>query len=131
MLPMCPTGIPTSIHRCPTWCARGASRKAFAPAATAQVLGARHAAAGADDSDGEAATDADIRTAAEYFGSMKLKPWIRVVESKTAPKTGNSRRHARAARRQERREQQRADRQSHVEVPVDGHLTEGLRDSQG
>src|SRR5438105_15395339 len=53
MLPMCPTGIPTSIHRCPTWCARGASRKAFAPAATAQVLGAPHAAAGADDSDRE------------------------------------------------------------------------------
>ena len=25
----------------------------------------------------KAATDADIRTAAEYFGSMKLKPWIK------------------------------------------------------
>jgi cytochrome c553 len=32
-------------------------------------------------------TDAEIRAAAEYFGSMKWTPWIRVVESERAPKT--------------------------------------------
>jgi cytochrome c553 len=32
-------------------------------------------------------TDDEIKAAAEYFGSMKWTPWIKVVESKTAPKT--------------------------------------------
>jgi cytochrome c553 len=32
-------------------------------------------------------TDEEIKAAAEYFGSMKWTPWIKVVESKTAPKT--------------------------------------------
>ena len=32
-------------------------------------------------------TDDEIRGAAMYFGSMKWTPWIKVVESKTAPKT--------------------------------------------
>jgi cytochrome c553 len=32
-------------------------------------------------------TDDEIKAAAEYFGSMKWTPWIKVVESTTAPKT--------------------------------------------
>jgi cytochrome c553 len=35
----------------------------------------------------EAATDADVKAAAEYFSTLKLKPWIRVVETNTVPKT--------------------------------------------
>lgn len=35
-------------------------------------------------------TDDEIRQAAEYFGSMKLKPWIKVVEAKTVPETTTS-----------------------------------------
>jgi cytochrome c553 len=32
-------------------------------------------------------TDTEIQAAAEYFGSMKWTPWIRVVETATVPKT--------------------------------------------
>jgi len=32
-------------------------------------------------------TEDEIKAAAEYYGSMKWTPWIKVVESKTAPKT--------------------------------------------
>jgi len=32
-------------------------------------------------------TDEEIRQAAEYFGSMKWTPWIKVVEAKMVPKT--------------------------------------------
>jgi cytochrome c553 len=35
----------------------------------------------------KAMTDEEIRAAAEYFGSMKWTPWIKVVESRTVPKT--------------------------------------------
>lgn len=35
----------------------------------------------------KAATDAEVKEAAEYFSSLKLKPWIRVVETDTVPKT--------------------------------------------
>ena len=35
-------------------------------------------------------TDDEIKAAAVYFGSMKWTPWIKVVESKTAPKTRNA-----------------------------------------
>ena len=35
----------------------------------------------------KAATDDEVRIAAAYFSSLKLKPWIRVVESDTVPKT--------------------------------------------
>lgn len=35
----------------------------------------------------KAATDAEIKAAADYFSSFKLKPWIRVVETDTVPKT--------------------------------------------
>ena len=33
------------------------------------------------------ATDAEVKQAADYFSSLKLKPWIRVVETNTVPKT--------------------------------------------
>jgi len=33
------------------------------------------------------ATDAEIQTAAEYFATLKAKPWIHVVEAKFVPKT--------------------------------------------
>jgi cytochrome c553 len=35
-------------------------------------------------------TDDEIKAAAEYFGSMKWTPWIKVVETNTVPKTRNS-----------------------------------------
>ena len=35
-------------------------------------------------------TDEQNRAAAEYYASIKWKPWVRVVESKTAPKTRQS-----------------------------------------
>jgi cytochrome c553 len=35
----------------------------------------------------KAMTDAEIKASAEYFGSMKWTPWIRVVETKDVPKT--------------------------------------------
>ena len=74
----------------------------------------------------KAATDADIRTAAEYFTALKLKPWIKVVESKTAPRTeilGGM-----LVPLADRSTEPLGDRI--VEVPVDAHLTEGLRDDQ-
>ncbi len=74
----------------------------------------------------KAATDDDIRTAAEYFSKLKLKPWIKVVESKTAPRTeilGGM-----LVPLADKSTEPIGDRV--VEVPVDAHLTEGLRDSQ-
>jgi cytochrome c553 len=35
----------------------------------------------------KAMTDEEVKAAAEYFGSMKWTPWIRVVETDTVPKT--------------------------------------------
>jgi cytochrome c553 len=35
----------------------------------------------------KAATDADVKAAAEYFSTLERKPWIRVVEAETVPKT--------------------------------------------
>jgi cytochrome c553 len=32
-------------------------------------------------------TDDEVKQAAEYFGAIKWTPWIKVIESKTAPKT--------------------------------------------
>jgi cytochrome c553 len=37
--------------------------------------------------DAKAATDDDVRTAADYFSSFPYKPWVRVVESSDVPKT--------------------------------------------
>ncbi|MBZ5608456.1 MAG: hypothetical protein LAP38_09375 [Acidobacteriia bacterium] len=36
---------------------------------------------------GKSANDAEVKAAAEYFASLKPKPWIRVLESGTVPKT--------------------------------------------
>jgi cytochrome c553 len=36
---------------------------------------------------GKAANDAEVKAAAEYFASMKPKPWIKVMETKMVPKT--------------------------------------------
>lgn len=38
----------------------------------------------------KAMTDEEIKAAADYFGSMKWSPWIRVVEAATVPKTYTS-----------------------------------------
>lgn len=35
----------------------------------------------------KALDDADLKIAAQYFSALKMKPWIRVVETKTVPKT--------------------------------------------
>jgi len=35
----------------------------------------------------KAATDEEVRAAADYFSKLKLKPWIRVVETATVPQT--------------------------------------------
>jgi cytochrome c553 len=35
-------------------------------------------------------TDEDAKAAAEYFSSIKMTPWIKVVESETAPRTRNA-----------------------------------------
>jgi len=35
----------------------------------------------------KSATEAEVRTAAQYFSSLKRTPWIRVVEADTVPKT--------------------------------------------
>jgi cytochrome c553 len=72
----------------------------------------------------KAMTDAEIKAAAEYFGSMKWTPWIKVVETVTVPKTytdvgmflplpGNER-------------EKLGERI--IETPVDPEATEGLRD---
>jgi len=37
----------------------------------------------------EGMTDEDVKAAAQYFGSMKCTPWIKVIETATVPKTGN------------------------------------------
>jgi cytochrome c553 len=36
---------------------------------------------------GQYANDEDVKAAAEYFSGLKFSKWIRVVESKTAPKS--------------------------------------------
>jgi len=36
---------------------------------------------------GKAATDEEVKAAAEYFSKLKLKPWIRVVETAEVPQT--------------------------------------------
>jgi cytochrome c553 len=38
----------------------------------------------------QAMTDEEVKATATYFGSMKWTPWIRVVETKTVPKTYTS-----------------------------------------
>lgn len=55
---------------------RAGRRKSAVPVRSASMI----AIAGA-------ATDAEVREAAEYFNSLKAATWIRVVESETVPKT--------------------------------------------
>lgn len=54
--------------------ARKTSEPHHLPAVTMASIGAK-------------AADLDIRTAAEYFSQIRPKPWIRVVEAATVPKT--------------------------------------------
>jgi cytochrome c553 len=35
----------------------------------------------------ENATEEEVKSAAQYFSSLKLKPWIKVIEAETVPKT--------------------------------------------
>ena len=74
----------------------------------------------------KAATDEDIRLAAEYFGSLKFKPWVKVIESATAPRTeilGGM-----LTPLEDHSTEPLGERI--IEVPVDRKLTELLRDSQ-
>jgi cytochrome c553 len=68
-------------------------------------------------------TDDEIKAAAEYFGSMKWTPWIKVVESKTAPKAKPSG----GLFIVEGKEMEPLGNRI-VETPVDGEATEVLRD---
>jgi cytochrome c553 len=73
----------------------------------------------------KAISDQDLETAAEYFASMKLKPWVRVVEAKMVPKTeivGGM-----FVAREEKEMEPIGNRI--IEVPVDRKLTEELRDA--
>ena len=73
----------------------------------------------------KAISDQDLETAAEYFASMKLKPWVRVVEAKMVPKTeivGGM-----FVTREEKEMEPIGNRI--IEVPVDRKLTEELRDA--
>jgi cytochrome c553 len=63
-------------------------------------------------------TDDEIKAAAEYFGAMKWTPWIKVVESKTAPKVKPSNGLFIVEPLGDRI----------VETPVNGEATEVLRD---
>jgi cytochrome c553 len=68
-------------------------------------------------------SDAEIKAAAEYFGAMKWTPWIKVVESKTAPKVKPSN----GLFIVEGKEMEPLGDRI-VETPVDGEATEVLRD---
>ena len=67
-------------------------------------------------------SDDEIKAAAEYFGSMKWTPWIKVVEAKTAPKTKPSN----GLFLIEGKEMEPLKRI--VETPVNAEATEVLRD---
>ena len=68
-------------------------------------------------------TDDEIKAAAEYFGAMKWTPWIKVVESKTAPKVKPSN----GLFIVEGNEMEPLGDRI-VETPVNGEATEVLRD---
>jgi cytochrome c553 len=75
----------------------------------------------------KAISDQDLQIAADYFSSLKLKPWVKVVESKTAPKTEIRGGMFLAREGAEKGMEPIGDRI--VEVPVDAKLTEELRDA--
>jgi cytochrome c553 len=68
-------------------------------------------------------TDDEIRQAAEYFGAIKWTPWIKVIESKTAPKTKVNNGLFLAEGEEKEPLGNRI-----VEVPVNAEATEILRD---
>lgn len=68
-------------------------------------------------------TDDEIKAAADYFGSMKWTPWIKVVESKTTPKVKPS---GGLFIVEGKEMEPLGDRI--VETPVNGEATEVLRD---
>lgn len=68
-------------------------------------------------------TDDEIKQAAEYFGAIKWTPWIKVMESKTAPKTKVNNGLFLAEGEEKEPLGNRI-----VEVPVNAEATEVLRD---
>lgn len=68
-------------------------------------------------------TDEEARAAAEYFASIKYKPWIKVIEAETAPKTKNINGLLLAEGKETEPLGNRI-----VEVAVDADLTETYRD---
>ena len=68
-------------------------------------------------------SDDEIKTAAEYFGAMKWTPWIKVVETKTVPKTKPSN----GLFIVEGNEMEPIGNRI-VETPINGEATEILRD---
>jgi cytochrome c553 len=69
-------------------------------------------------------TDAELKAAAEYFGSMKWTPWIKVVESNTVPKTRSA---GGMFLKLEGKETEPIG-QRIIETPDDAEHTEALRD---
>src|ERR1700691_3829242 len=68
-------------------------------------------------------SDDEIKAAAEYFGSMKWTPWIKIVETKTVPKTKPSN----GLFLVEGNEMEPIGNRI-VETPINGEATEVLRD---
>ena len=68
-------------------------------------------------------TDAEIKAAADYFGSMKWTPWIKVIETKMVPKTKPNN----GLFVVEGKEMEPIGNRI-VETPVNGEATEILRD---
>lgn len=52
-----------------------------------KTSGSRVAPAGTMVREAQAVTDDEVKTAAAYFASIKMKPWVRVVEADTVPKS--------------------------------------------
>jgi cytochrome c553 len=52
-----------------------------------KTSGPRVAPVGTMVREAQAVTDDEVKIAAVYFSSIKMKPWVRVVETDTAPKT--------------------------------------------
>ena len=74
----------------------------------------------------KALTEDEMKAAAEYFGSMKWTPWIKVVETETVPKTRNAGGMFLALEGSEKEPLG----QRIIEVPENTEATEVLRDSR-
>ena len=79
-----------------------------------------------DRNSSKSMTDEEIKEAAEYFGSMQWTPWIKVVESKTAPKT----RLANGMYLKLEGDEKEPLGQRILETPVNAEATEALRDDR-